>query len=176
MKYIGHWLAIQSFKHDGNIHRLWDRGLVLDNNEDYVVVATKRAKVTEANGRKWFTREPAVTIFSKKEWWNVICMIKNNGICYYCNIASPCVIDKSLIKYIDYDLDAKLYPSKETRTLDEKEYANNKNFYHYDAELDKVLKYSLEKVTNMMKDKAFPFDDEKIKEYYQTYLEETSKK
>ena len=67
MSYLGHWLAIECFKHDGTLHRCWDRGLVLENNDDFIVVASKRAKVTESNGRKWFTKEPAVTIFSKKE-------------------------------------------------------------------------------------------------------------
>ena len=51
MKYIGHWLTIKSFKHDGALHRFWDRGLVLENNDDYIVIASRRAKVTESNGR-----------------------------------------------------------------------------------------------------------------------------
>ena len=67
MSLIGRWISIESFKHDGSLHRFWDRGLILDNNDDYIVIATKRAKVTESNGRRWFTKEPAVTIFSKKE-------------------------------------------------------------------------------------------------------------
>ena len=83
MKYIGNWIAIKCFKHDGTLHRYWDRGLVLENNDDFIVIASKRAKVTENNGRTWITKEPAVTIFSKKEWWNVICMIKDSGVCYY---------------------------------------------------------------------------------------------
>ena len=103
MSLVGRWISIESFKHDGSLHRFWDRGLILDNNDDYIVVATKRAKVTESNGRRWFTKEPAVTIFSKKEWWNVICMMKHNGVCFYCNIASPAIIHGSSIKYIDYD-------------------------------------------------------------------------
>ena len=96
----GRWLDIRCYKHNGTIHRFWDRGLVLENNDDYLIVATKRAKVVENNGRCWFTKEPAVTIFSKKEWWNVICMLKDDGICYYCNIASPALINSRMIKYI----------------------------------------------------------------------------
>ena len=121
MSLFGHWLAIQCYKHDGSLHRCWDRGLVLANNDDYIVIATKKAKVMENNGRRWFTKEPAVTIFSKKEWWNVICMLKEDGICYYCNIASPALINNKMIKYIDYDLDAKLFPNGDIRILDEKE-------------------------------------------------------
>lgn len=175
MSYLGHWLAIECFKHDGTLHRCWDRGLVLENNDDFIVVASKRAKVTESNGRKWFTKEPAVTIFSKKEWWNVICMIKDNGICYYCNIASPSLIDKGYVKYIDYDLDIKLFPNDDTKLLDEKEYARHKGQYHYTEDLDKVLRLSTKKILNLMHNRQFPFDDKIISDYYQDYLELTKK-
>lgn len=170
MSLFSHWLAIDCYKHDGSIHRCWDRGLVLANNEDFVVVATKKAKVVESNGRKWFTREPAVTIFSKKEWWNVICMFKETGICYYCNIASPCIINNTSIKYIDYDLDAKLFPDGQIKILDEKEYLRHKQLYKYSDELDLVLKYQTNNIVERMKNRVFPFVDERIKNYYDKFL------
>ena len=58
MSLVGRWLGIQCFKHDGSLHRCWDRALILENNADYIVTATKRAKVIESNGRRWFTKEP----------------------------------------------------------------------------------------------------------------------
>lgn len=176
MSLFGHWLAIQCYKHNGTLHRCWDRGLVLANNDDFVVVATKRAKVVESNGRRWFTKEPAVTIFSKKEWWNVICMFKAEGICYYCNIASPAIVDYHMIKYIDYDLDAKLFPDGELRILDEKEYLRHKTMYQYSDELDEVLKYQMSEIVKKIKNKDFPFDDNRVNHYYEKYLELVSKK
>ena len=170
MRYVGHWLAIRSYKHDGSVHRTWDRGLVLDNTEDFVVVASLRAKVTEGNGRCWFTKEPAVTIFSKKDWWNVICMIKTDGVCFYCNIASPSIIENDFIKYVDYDLDVKLYPGGGIRLLDEKEYRFNKKKYQYSDDLDKVLRYETEKIEKKMNERSFPFDEQKIMEYYEQYM------
>ena len=175
MRTIGRWLGIQCFKHDGTVHRTWDRGLVLENNDDYIVIASKRAKVVESNGRRWFTKEPAVTIFSKKEWWNAICMLKKDGICYYCNIASPAIIEEGNIKYIDYDLDAKLFPDGNIRVLDEKEYNRHKSFYQYDEKLDTVLRYQTRKIVEMMEDRKFPFDNQLIQSYYDEYLELTKK-
>ena len=175
MNFIGHWLAVQCFKHDGTIHRCWDRGLVLENNDDYIVIVSKRAKVTESNGRTWFTKEPAVTIFSKKEWWNVICMIKESGVCYYCNIASPCICDKNSIKYIDYDLDLKLFPNEDTRLLDEKEYLKHKDQYHYECDLDEVLRYQTKELLDKMHRRVFPFDDRVVLDYYDDYLQMVKK-
>ena len=176
MKTVGRWLGIQCFKHDGTVHRTWDRGLVLENNDDYIVVASRRAKVIENNGRRWFTKEPAVTIFSKKEWWNAICMIKEDGICFYCNIASPSLVDKETIKYIDYDLDAKLFPNGDIRVLDQKEYVHHKDHYHYGEDLDKVLKYETEIIVERMKKREFPFQDKEIEYYYNRFLKLTDKK
>lgn len=175
MGVIGRWLGIECFKHNGDLHRVWDRGFVLDNNHDYVVVGSRRAKVTESNGRKWFTKEPAITIFSKKEWWNVICMIKENGICYYCNIASPSVLDRDFVKYIDYDLDAKLFPTGEVRVLDEREYQHHRNTYQYGDDLDLILKYTTNEIIKRMRNKSFPFDDEMVLEYYKKFNEETQR-
>lgn len=175
MPQVGRWYSIRCYKHNGFLHRVWDRGLVLENNSDYIVTATKKAKVVEANGRSWFTKEPAVTIFSKKEWWNVICMLKKDGVSYYCNIASPSIIDKDAIKYIDYDLDAKLFHNNEIRVLDEKEYAHHKDNYTYSDELDVVLKYQTETIVERMKNRSFPFQDDLIVNYFNQYLAITKK-
>ena len=117
-----------------------------------------------------------VTIFSKKEWWNAICMLKNDGICYYCNIASPSLIDNEFIKYIDYDLDAKLFPNGDIRVLDQKEYAHHRETYKYGDDLDTILKYETKVVVDRMNRKAFPFEDDIIKKYYDTFLEMLEKK
>ena len=47
-------------------------------------------------------------------------MIRGNDIYYYCNIASPSLIDNNIIKYIDYDLELKLLPDQQIIGLDEK--------------------------------------------------------
>ena len=175
MGLIGHWISIECFKHDGSLHRWWDRGFVVDDTEDYLVVATKRAKVTEYNGRSWFTQEPAVTIFSKNEWWNAICMLKDFGIVYYCNIASPSVVEKDVVKYIDYDLDAKLFPNDDIRVLDEKEYKHHLKKYKYGDDLNCVLRYQMDEIQKLMKKRIFPFDDNAITYYYDEFLKTIKK-
>lgn len=176
MELVGRWLGIQCFKHNGSLHRCWDRGLVLENNDDYIVIASKKAKVVENNGRCWFTKEPAVTIFSKKEWWNVICMLKKDGICFYCNIASPSLVDRENIKYIDYDLDAKLFPNGEIRVLDEKEYIHHRSLYKYDNDLDTVLKYQTKTIVEKMKNREFPFEEDLIRSYFDQFLQMTKRR
>jgi protein associated with RNAse G/E len=97
-------------------------------------------------------------------------MIKPNGISYYCNLASPCVIEKACVTYIDYDLDVKLFQDKRIRLLDEKEYEVHRQKYNYGEDLDKILRYQTNKVVRMMEQNEFPFSDDKITQYYDQLL------
>ena len=162
----GQWVQIHSFKHNGHIHRYWESNFVLEDNENYFIVASNRTRVVEADGRRWYTHEPAITIFSKKDWYNVIAMLKNEGVCYYCNIASPSIEDNGKIKYIDYDLDLKLYPDDNIKVLDEKEYEKHREKYGYNDELDLVLRNEVSKIYYLMQKRYFPFDDKIVKEFY----------
>lgn len=169
----GNWVQIYSFKHNGKLHRCWDKAYILLENEEYIVTATKKTRVIEADGRRWYTHEPAITFFSKVEWFNAICMLKEDGICYYCNIASPTVFDDNKIKYIDYDLDLKLYPDGNIRILDEKEYEKHRNYYDYSDELDKVLKMVLRKIYKKMENGMKPFVDEDVVALFAQFKKET---
>ena len=166
---VGRWIRVQSFKHDSKLHRTWDHAMVLEETEDYIVVASKTNRVIESDGRIWYTKEPAVSIFFFKEWFNIIAMIRGNEVYYYCNIASPSLIDNNIVKYIDYDLDLKLLPDQQIIGLDEKEYEYHKRKYQYSADLDIICRHSYKKTRTLMEKKIFPFVDEKILNYQRMF-------
>ena len=83
--------------------------------ENAVIGVNDHTLVTEADGRRWVTREPAIVYFHKKYWFNIIAMIRDNGISYYCNLASPYILDQEALKYIDYDLDVKVFADGEKK-------------------------------------------------------------
>ena len=62
------------------------------------------------------------------------------------------------------------------RILDEKEYSRHKETYHYSDELNIVLNYAMNEVIKKMKDRTFPFVDEKIYSLYEEFLQHTDKK
>ena len=162
---------VQSFKHDGSLHRTWCKAFVLESDDEKIVAVTDRAWVIEADGRKWITREPAVCFFYKHKWYNIISMIRHSGIYYYCNLASPSLFDGEAIKNIDYDLDVKLYPDGKCSILDEDEYAQHGEIYVYSDEVKKVVEGSMQKLIQRMIDKQDPFNEACINHYYQLYLE-----
>lgn len=77
--FVGQNILIHCYKHDGSIHRCWDKGLVLEETPYHFIVVNNRTLVTESDGRKWYTREPAICYFPKRKWYNVICMIRKTG-------------------------------------------------------------------------------------------------
>ncbi|MFK5277724.1 hypothetical protein ACI3RH_13660, partial [Lactococcus lactis] len=52
--------SIQSYKHDGNLHRTWRDTMVLKTNENSIIGVNDHTLVTESDDRRWVTREPAI--------------------------------------------------------------------------------------------------------------------
>ena len=72
-------------------------------------------------------------------------------------------------------MDAKLFPSGDIKILDEKEYLRHKETYKYTEELDTVLRYSIKLVISKMEKREFPFNDERIRAYYDKFLNQLNK-
>lgn len=169
-------VIVKCYKNDGSLHRTWRKSFLIENNEKYFVLLSKKALVIESNGRGWKAREPAITIFPKDRWFNVIAMLKNPFVGYYVNLASPPILEDNIIKYVDYDLDLKLNINNEIKLIDVNEYESHKNIYHYDKKIDEILKQTVNDIKLLMKERKFPFEDLKIIDYYYNYLESEIKK
>ena len=166
---IGDKLVIHSYKHNGCIHRAWDEAVFIEETEDYYVFGNDKTKVIESDGRKWKTKEPAVLYFFKNSWFNIIGQLKKNGIYYYCNIASPLIIEDGAVKYIDYDLDLRVFPDGSYKVLDKGEYKYHKTKMKYPEELDKILNEELKKLIELNKNKDKVFDHEILTAYNKEY-------
>ncbi len=168
---IGDNFIIHCYKHDGLIHRSWDEAILLDIHKDYLVYANSKAKVNNSDGKVWYTKEPAIIYYYKNRWFNVIAQLKKNGIYYYCNISSPSILEGKVIKYIDYDLDLRIFPDGTYKILDESEYAYHKEKMNYSDDIDKIVNYELKNLIKLYESKKGPFDIQEIKKYYEKYKE-----
>lgn len=166
---VGDNLQIQCYKHDGKIHRAWDEAVVLDIKKDYIVFGNNKTLVTESEGNRWRTKEPAIMYFFKDKWFNIIAQLKKDGVYYYCNIATPFIIEDDTIKYIDYDLDLRIFPSREYKILDRLEYKYHKKKMNYSDELDEVVKGSLDDLIKLFEENYFPFVETSNHKYYEKY-------
>lgn len=173
---IGKKYIIHSYKHNGCIHRSWDEAVLLDIKDGYLVFGNDKTKVIEADGRTWKTKEPAVMYFFYNRWFNIIGQIKKDGIYYYCNMASPFLIEEGTIKYIDYDLDLRVFSDRTFKILDKSEYKYHKIKMQYPEEIDKILNKELNSLIEMVKERKIAFDNSSIQQYYSKYLTHKGKK
>ena len=167
---IGENVYIESFKHDGSVHRVWSMGYVIDVQEDFYVIVTDHTWVVESDGRRWLTKEPAICFFYKYRWYNVISMIRKGGIYYYVNLASPSVYDGEAIKNIDYDLDIKVFPDDSYEILDENEYALHAEKMHYPAEIRQKVEGELQRLLKDIEAHRKPFSFSYINDYLICYF------
>ncbi len=165
----GEKLKIHCYKHNGKIHRIWEESVVLEETEEYIICGNYKTKVIENDGRSHRTKEPAIIFFYKHNWFNIIAQFKDFGLFYYCNIASPYIFDEDTIKYIDYDLDLRVFPDGGYRILDKNEYKYHKKIMNYSEDLDLIINRELEKLINMKMKNEGPFDKIQLMEYLEEY-------
>ena len=163
--------VIHGYKHDGTLYKIWDEAILLEETDDYYVFGNSGTKVRKNYGSSWTTRETAILFYYKKNWFNIVAQLKRNGIHYYCNIASPAIIEDDAIKFIDYDLDLRIYPDGKYKILDRDEFEVNRRVMHYSKDLAHILNTKLKELIENYKAKEFPFSKETIKNYEKIYNE-----
>ncbi|MDR0899264.1 MAG: DUF402 domain-containing protein [Lactobacillaceae bacterium] len=166
----GDFIAIKSYKHDGHLHRTWKDTMVLKTSENSLIGINNHTLVTEDDNRKWVTHEPAIVWFHRKYWFNVIAMIRKDGISYYSNLATPFVLDKEALKYIDYDLDIKVTPKGNKILLDADEYIDHANLWGYPQDTKDILEAHVKILKKMIEEKRGPFSDNYADLWYSRYL------
>ncbi len=167
----GDKLIIHCYKHNGKIDRISGEAVVLDVTDDYLVCANNKVKLTENDGRSHRTKEIAILFFYKNEWFNILAQLKKYGLFYYCNIASPYTMDGNIIKYIDYDLDLRIFPDGSFKVLDKNEYKYHKMSMKYSEEIDIIVQDALNRLIKMKENGVFPFQNDVIEKYYELYKE-----
>lgn len=166
---IGSHYLIHCYKHNKQLYKVYEEAVLLDVKDNCFIFGNDRTKVYESDGRSWRTREPAIMYFFTDKWYNVIGQYKKDGIQYYCNMASPFLIDGNAIKFIDYDLDLRVFSDGSFKILDRGEYNFHKHQMHYPQDIDKIVKDELSNLIDISRNKEWPFIHDDIKKYYDIY-------
>lgn len=163
-------IKIHSYKHNGQLHRTWQETTVLKATKTRVIGANDRTRVLESDGRTWVTREPAICFFYTKHWFNVIGMLRDDGVHYYCNLSSPFIYEAGAVKYIDYDLDIKVFPDMTYTLLDEDEYKIHRKQMKYPDVMDRILWNNVSQLIQMIHQRKGPFAYEHVERWYEMFL------
>lgn len=175
---------IKSFKHDGSLHRMWLENWQVPKSklhplhaaESIDVLLNDHTPVREADGKEWISRLPAVAFFLPGEWFNVVALLEEKGVRYYCNLASPYYQYDQIWTYIDYDLDVMIMPRGSVHELDRDEFNRHKAEYRYDAEVLSQIEQGLERLKDRLIRRAAPFQDEEVRKYYLDWKQTLSPK
>ncbi|HLS34965.1 MAG TPA: DUF402 domain-containing protein [Bacillota bacterium] len=159
-------IVIQSLKHDGTFHRKWHENTILKQTKDEIIGINDATKVTDYDGTIWTSTEPAIFYFHAKKWFNVIAMLKDDGIHFYCNLSSPFTLRENVLSYIDYDLDVTVDPNGTVALLDEEEYERHKEIYNYSARIDQKIKEHVTLIYQLIRENQDPFTESFVKHWY----------
>lgn len=168
---VGDKLQVHCYKHNGKINSISDEAIVLEVTSEMLVCGNYHAKLTDNDGKSHRTKEPAIIFFYKDNWFNIIAQFKEYGLFYYCNIATPYLIDENVIKYIDYDLDLRVFPDGGYKVLDRNEYKYHKKVMNYSEDLDLIITKELEKLIKMKQNGEGPFNKKVVNDYLEKFKE-----
>ncbi|TVY10325.1 DUF402 domain-containing protein [Paenibacillus cremeus] len=169
--------VIKSFKHDGHLHRMWLQNWLVPESlmheshraESMMVLINSQTKIVESDGKEWVSRIPGVSFFIPKLWFNIVALIEESGVRFYCNVASPPYVNGNVITYIDYDLDVIRMPDGDVHVVDQEEYERHKISYHYSPIVDSKVKQGLKDLLVRVRAGHSPFQDEWVRYYYEQW-------
>ncbi|MFB7815953.1 DUF402 domain-containing protein [Paenibacillus chitinolyticus] len=169
--------VIKSFKHDGHLHRMWLENWKVPQHElhpehqreNMNVFINNQTKIQEADGKEWTSRIPGVSFFIPGEWYNIVALLEEGGVRYYCNVASPFYRAGNVITYIDYDLDVIRMAGGDVHVVDREEYEHHKALYRYTPLVESKVKAGLDALLKRIGKQDAPFGDESVRRYYELW-------
>jgi len=162
-------VPVHSYKHSGKIHRVWEKVHVMEVTGNMIITASNKTLVIESDGRIWKTSEPAISYFFDDLWFNVIAILRADGVHFYCNMSSPFLYDEGALKYIDYDLDLKVFPNYRYKILDEYEFNKHRLEMDYPDDVQKIIRSQLDVLIGMVNKKEGPFKPGFARYWYDLY-------
>lgn len=163
-------VKVESYKHDGTLHRTWKESIVLDDG-DPLILAKHGTEVTERDGKTWVTSELAICQFHRNRWYHTIILFKEDmNYSYYCNIASPCKMERGVLSYIDYDLDLVVDMQGNMKWLDHDEFIENKKRYSYSGEILKEIEMATAQLEALVSKRLDPFNPSFVFDWYHRFL------
>lgn len=155
-------INVQAYKHNGELYRQWNGVKIIKIDKKSLILLLFKTKVKELKGQKWVVREPMIWWFPFKKFFNTTALVRNEGIYYYTNIASPPFFEDNTLKFIDYDLDIKNYPKIKNKLVDKKEFAINTKAMGYSPKLLQIIEETIILITQLVEEKKFFFNEEYV--------------
>ncbi|MHA0315336.1 DUF402 domain-containing protein [Mesomycoplasma ovipneumoniae] len=163
-------INIQAYKYNGFLYRQWSNARVISNSLTHVVVSLNGSIVKKYGTKSWCFSEPTIFVFPKKTMHNAIITFKPGqhfSYHYYINLASDFIFEENTIKFVDFDIDIKIYNKKSFDIVDREEFLENKEILNYPAKLEGILSNEISKIFLLFLQKKSFFSNE----YLQVFID-----
>ncbi|MGZ9414591.1 DUF402 domain-containing protein [Mycoplasma sp. 5370] len=165
------FVNIQAYKYNGKLYRQWSGGQIIQETDNHVVLyLNTKTKVMEKNYQKWKVRADTLWFFHKKHFFNALVTIVKKKFYIYINLASPFFIEENTVKFIDFDLDIKVYPNKDLNIIDKSEFLVNAKKMKYSQKTINVIFEELRFLINLYYKENYIFNKNYL-QYFQNKID-----
>lgn len=144
-------VVVRVYKFDGREHRSWRARIAEQTGPLIVLDAVFREEVEHDLLGKIASGTVSKEYYWLDRWYNVF----RFGGRFYCNVTKPPSFDRSILTYVDLDVDVLVEPDFSYRILDLEDF----EIYPYPAEVKQKARQALEELLSLIEARIFPFDE-----------------
>ena len=157
---LGRTIHVVSTKYDGSAHWEYDSRFIA---VDGPLVVTQDVAGQVYQTWKGPQTEPfdVRNHFWSDRWYNVMrCDLPRGGGLdhWYCNVATPARYDGKTIRYIDLDLDVRVFANSPLEILDEDEFLEHSRRMGYPRDVIEQARRAVDELIALARTEQFPFD------------------
>src|SRR5258708_17923846 len=155
---------IAALKYDGRPHYTWP-ATYLDDDGDHLRLSTLIGGILIHTTRGFDEVQELASdlTFWRGRWYNVFTNYDEDHRLrnFYCNVAMPLEIDQSLsistLKYVDLDLDVRVFPDGRHELLDEDEFIDHTAKFGYPLAVQERARRAVEEILALVAARSGPF-------------------
>jgi hypothetical protein len=156
-------ITVLATNFDGTPH--WEHAAWLVRADgSFVQTQTPANTVVKNEGDGYVSPYDTLGHYWTDRWFNVIRLeTPGEGLFgYYCNIATPLEFDGATVRYVDMQLDVRVFADPSGgltyRVVDEDEFEEARGRYAYAEELVRRCRGAVDELVGLIEARAFPFD------------------
>lgn len=152
-------VTVNSRSYDGSIRRSWICELVEMSSELISLVGIFDREIEHEHLGTLQKGTISYEFFPLNSWYNAFRFHEPGGEFrnFYCNISMPPTFENGILDYVDLDVDIVVWPDRQYKILDVKEFEENVVRLGYPDALVSRAYDTVAELTNLLKARSFPF-------------------
>jgi protein associated with RNAse G/E len=157
-------MTVRVLKYDGAEHRSWHAHLA--RRASHLLVLEAEFDVDVQHDILGEIRRGMRTIeyYWQDRWYNIFRFLNDDESTriYYCNVATPALVDGNVISYVDLDIDVLVNHDLSYQVLDLPEFEANAERYGYPDEVKRNASDAVEEIVSIIRERQFPFTEAEL--------------